>query len=112
MIGYTHYRIAAALVVAAVLLFAGLAAGAGPVTHTIVIEGTRFEPEMLTAKAGDTVVWINKDPFPHIATAQTSAFDSKNIGPDKSWKYTFRKTGVFPYFCTLHPTMKGTLHVE
>ncbi|MEO6024599.1 MAG: cupredoxin family copper-binding protein [Burkholderiales bacterium] len=108
MIGYSHYRIAAA----AVILLVGLATGAEPVTHTVAIEGTRFDPEMLTVKAGDTVVWINKDPFPHTATAQTGAFDSKSIGSDKSWKYTLRKKGVLTYFCRLHPTMKGTLHVE
>lgn len=80
----------------------------------MVIEGTQFKPEDLTVKRGDMVVWINKDPFPHTATATASAggFDSKSIASGKSWKYTSRKAGVFPYSCTLHTTMKGTLHVE
>jgi plastocyanin len=83
-----------------------------PVVHTVVIEGTRFEPQVLTVRAGDTVVWINKDPFPHTVTAQAGGFDSKSIAPDKSWKYTPGKAGVFPYVCTLHPTMTATLRVE
>ena len=29
-------------------------------THTVVIEGTSFQPARLTIAAGDTVVWINK----------------------------------------------------
>ena len=39
-------------------------------------------------------------------------FDSGEIAPGKTWKYTAKKPGKFPYVCTLHPTMKGTLVVE
>lgn len=90
----------------------GFAAATRATTHTVVIEGTQFTPGDLTVKRGDAVVWINKDPFPHTATASAAGFDSKNIAPGKSWKYRPRKAGVFPYSCTLHTTMKGTLHVE
>jgi plastocyanin len=83
-----------------------------PATHTVVIEGLQFNPQVLTVKAGDTVVWINHDPFPHTATAQGGMFDSRKIATGRSWKYTVRKVGVFPYACTLHPTMLATLRVE
>ena len=33
-----------------------------PTTHTVTIEGMEFAPEALTVGAGDTVVWVNKDP--------------------------------------------------
>ena len=107
-------RIAAALLAAATLASAapGLGADSRPATYSVAIEGTRFEPETLTVRPGDTVVWVNKDPFPHTATALTGSFDSKSIAPNKSWQYTPRKTGVFPYLCTLHPTMKATLRVQ
>ncbi|RDK05894.1 hypothetical protein DN412_34390 [Cupriavidus lacunae] len=58
------------------------------------------------------VVWVNKDPFPHTVTAQSGGFDSKGIAPGNSWKYISRRTGIFPYTCTFHPTMKATLSVE
>ena len=91
----------------------GAAAGAlQRKTHTVVIEGTSFEPARLTVAAGDTVVWINKDPFPHTATSTTGAFDSGTIAPDKTWKYKFVKKGALDYICTLHPTMKARLTVE
>jgi plastocyanin len=80
--------------------------------HTIVIEGVVFAPETITVKTGDTVTWINKDPFPHTATAQDRSFDSRDIPANKRWKYTARKAGSFRYVCTLHPTMKGTLIVS
>ena len=81
-------------------------------THTITIEGMRFQPEVLTVASGDTIVWVNKDIVPHTATSKTGGFDSKDIQVDKSWKYTIRTKGDFAYICTFHPTMKAMLRVE
>src|SRR5262245_2761910 len=81
-----------------------------PATHTVVMEAVSFQPSVLTMRAGDSVVWLNKDPFPHTATADS--FDSKVIAAGESWKYTPTARGEFPYVCTLHPTMKGTLRVK
>jgi plastocyanin len=86
-------------------------AGAIAATHTVVIEGTNYAPATLTVKRGDTVVWMNKDPFPHTVTSK-GLFDSHAIAAGRSWKYAPRKAGEFPYICTLHPNMKGTLKVE
>lgn len=86
-------------------------AAGGPVTHTVVIQATSYAPQVLTVKRGDTVVWINKDPFPHTVTAP-HGFDSKSIAADGSWKYRAGELGEFPYTCTFHPNMKGTLRVE
>lgn len=91
---------------------AGTAADPKPITHQVVIEAVRFDPQDLTVKVGDTIVWINHDPFPHTATAVGKQFDSHEIATGRSWRYTARKTGVFAYACTLHPTMLGTLRVE
>jgi plastocyanin len=90
---------------------AAIAAGQ-PKTHTVTIEATSFKPESLTVAAGDKVVWVNKDPFPHTATSTTGGFDSGNIEPDKSWTFTAVKKGEFGYICSLHPTMKAVLKVE
>ena len=62
-------------------------------------------------KSGDTVVWVNKDPFPHTATAK-GRFDSGSIPASKSWKWKAGKAGDYPYICTLHPNMTGTINVE
>jgi len=99
----------AALVMAAATGFAIPAAAAN--THTVTMDGTRFHPETLTVKRGDRVVWVNKDPFPHTATAE-GAFDSKSVAAGHSWTYVARKSGEFAYVCTLHPGMKGTLIVQ
>ena len=85
-------------------------AAAPIVTHTVTIDGTRFQPDDLMIGPGESVVWINRDPFPHTVTAGT--FDSKEIQPGQSWTYKARKKGDVTYVCTLHPTMKGTLRVR
>jgi plastocyanin len=92
---------------------AGLACAtaAGAEKHAVVIEAVKFEPAALTVARGETVVWINKDPFPHTVTAR-GVFDSHEIGAGKSWKFTPRRPGVYEYVCTLHPGMKATLTVK
>ena len=80
--------------------------------HTVTIEGTQFQPGDLTVKIGDSIVWINNDPFPHTATSKTGGFDSGQVQPGKSWKYRAVKKGEFPYVCSLHPTMQATLRVR
>jgi plastocyanin len=95
----------------------GAAAGAAkPVTHTVNIDGTAFVPPKMTVAAGDTIVWVNKDPYPHTATSSATVknggFDSKSIAGDKSWKFTAKKKGDYPYICSIHPTMTGTITVK
>jgi plastocyanin len=85
---------------------------AGTTTPTVAIDGVTFTPATLTVTVGDTVVWVNKDPFPHTVTSPAGAFDSHTMAPGQSWRYTPIKAGVFPYVCTLHPTMQATLTVE
>ena len=91
---------------------AGFAAPPEPKVHTVLIDGMKFIPDTISVRPGDTVVWVNKDLFPHTATAVSKRFDSHEIEAGKSWKYVAKKTGEFAYFCTLHPVMKGTLLVK
>ena len=101
------------LAVGAVELGSATAAAAASKEHTIVIEAVAFAPNPLTVAKGDTVVWVNKDPFPHNAVAQhRSAFASPELATGKSWKFTAKEAGTFPYICTLHPSMKGMLVVK
>ena len=105
--------VAAGLVVCAWTLAesGGASAAAGARTHEIVIQALQNRPETLKVRRGDVVVWINKDPFPHTATAP-KVFDSGSIAADGSWRFTARRAGIHPYICTLHPNMKGTLQID
>jgi plastocyanin len=84
-----------------------------PVVHTVTIEATRFQPTELTVKAGDSILWVNKDLFPHTVTSKRAGlFDSRVIAAGASWTYTPTTKGIAPYFCVFHPTMTGTLRVR
>jgi plastocyanin len=78
----------------------------------VSMEAVRFAPEVLRVRLGDTVVWVNDDPFPHTATADDRSFDSGIVASGDSWSLTATRAGTFPYVCALHPTMTGTLIVE
>jgi plastocyanin len=101
-------------VVCAGLLLAGRAAAAPrkPAKQAVTMEAVAFQPGDLSVNVGDTVVWTNKDPFPHTVTAKGGTFDSKALAAGKTWTYRAQKKGDYPYVCTLHPTMSGTLHVR
>lgn len=79
--------------------------------HRVEIDGVKYSPMTLVVKRGDTVTWINKDPFPHTVTAK-GAFDSGDIPAGGKWKFVARKPGTYDYGCTYHPNMKGVLKVE
>ncbi|KVO18201.1 copper-binding protein [Burkholderia ubonensis] len=102
-----RFALAAALLCA---LFAASAASAD--SHVVVIEQMRFTPATLTVHSGDEVTWVNRDLFPHTASADGHGFDSGSIAPQASWRYVARERGRLPYSCTFHPTMHGTLIVR
>jgi plastocyanin len=98
--------------VVALLLLGSCRAAPEPVVHTVTIEGSAFNPAIVTARVGDSVVWVNKDFFPHTATGQDGAFDSGMLMPEASWTFTAAERGTLDYTCTYHPTMRGTVRVE
>ncbi len=102
---------AAGLALAALVFTWGVSAAGKPVRHVVLIDGTSYQPQKISVNAGDTVVWTNKDPFPHTVTAK-GAFDSKDIAAGASWRHVMRKPGTYDYICTYHPNMKGTVEVR
>ncbi|MGH6665673.1 MAG: cupredoxin domain-containing protein [Pseudolabrys sp.] len=98
---------AMALLVAASIVNPALAA-----TVEVKIDNFTFNPQQVRVKAGDTVVWTNADDIPHTVTSQTMVFRSKALDTDDKFSFTFATAGSFPYFCSLHPHMTGTIVVE
>jgi plastocyanin len=99
------------------LLLAGTAAstsdvGSNSEARVIVIENVQFSPQNLVVKTGERITWVNKDLFPHTATADAKSFDSRAIAPNASWTWVAGKSGSYAYGCTFHPTMKATVTVQ
>ncbi len=78
----------------------------------VSMKNKKFDSSKITIKVGQTVKWENEDEHDHTVVADDGSFKSDNIGPEKSYSFTFKKAGKFTYTCTYHPRMKGTIVVE
>jgi len=97
---------------ASCVVAASPAAPAAQHSVTVTIEGMQFKPAELTVHAGERIVWVNKDLFPHTVTAVGKAFDSGAIASNASWSYAPAKKGDYSYGCSFHPSMKGMIKVQ
>ena len=94
----------------AALLQAMPLAAAAPRTHVVVIDAMKFGPVPATLRAGDTIVWDNRDVLKHTATARDGSFDLR-LQPGKKGRTVLRKAGNLAIWCIYHPMMRTTLRV-
>jgi len=101
---------------------------AGPSVTLNIPEGASvqgnpaYEPDPLTITAGDTVEVSNQDTVPHTVTSGTgpedaesgSQFDTSIIdaGATAQVDTASLATGDYPYYCSVHPYMLGTMTVQ
>lgn len=100
----------------ALALAAIVIVGAGSVAlaadASVAIAGFAFSPNTVTVNVGDTVTWTNNDGASHTATADGGSFDTGNLANGASGAETFSTAGTFPYHCSIHPNMTGTVVVQ
>lgn len=80
--------------------------------HKVRIQSMRFSPVTLTINVGDSVVFENRGPMEHTATAKDKSWDTGNLRKGKSGTITFATKGEFNYDCRWHSEMQGTIIVE
>jgi plastocyanin len=73
-----------------------------------------FSPTSITAKVGQIVQWTNVGSDTHnitfsgdAASVSDVSFQSGNV-----WQVKFSKAGTYPYQCTIHSGMTGTITVS
>ena len=77
-----------------------------------------YSPVHATAVVGQPIQWINSTPSAHTIThdgcngTDTCAFDSGPLKSDARFSIYTLKPGIYPYFCRLHPIMRGTIVVR
>jgi plastocyanin len=113
---------AATALIAAALLLGGIAVAAADEQSStnqpsaakseIKIDNFSFGPQTVTVSVGSTVTWINHDDIPHTSVSTEGVFKSKVMDTDENFSYTFTKAGTYPYYCTIHPKMTGTVIVK
>ena len=85
-------------------------------TVEVSIESLKFNPETITIKKGDTVVWKNNDVSPHTVTViqgpAPDLFDSNIIRKGQTFSHTFDIINTYYYKCSVSPVMRGKVVVE
>ncbi|MDI3341679.1 MAG: cupredoxin domain-containing protein [Sphaerobacter sp.] len=71
-----------------------------------------FDPPALTVPVGTTVEWTNDGATIHNTVSQTGVWESPILDPGATFRFTFDQPGEHPYWCTIHPTMLGTVTVQ
>ena len=84
----------------------------GTTTVNATVGGFKWEP--VSAKVGDVITWTNSDSAPHrVALDDGSCTMSGNIaGSGGKASLVFSAAGTYPFHCTVHPTMKGTITIS
>ncbi len=85
--------------------------------NTVTIKDFAFSPQTITVKTGATVRWENRDSVTHRIMFTDSAGRDTNdnldpLGSSQSYSRKFTEPGTYPYYCKIHPEMKGTVIVE
>lgn len=111
--------IALAATLLAVLILPAVPAAAGGGCHDGATQGTGdtieivdacFTPSILTVDPGETVTFVNTDPFVHnVGGTLWGHFDDLNTGD--TFTATFDQPGVYPFACSYHPGMTGAIVV-
>jgi len=78
----------------------------------LTLEHEKFGPATVTIRAGTTVTWVNNDGDLHTVTSSQGLFASPGLDPGDTFAYRFTAPGTYPYFCAVHPHMKGTILVQ
>jgi plastocyanin len=113
-----YLALAAIMILSAVLLAGSSGCSAAKITTTTVsgnsvnIANFTFVPGTLTVNAGTTVTWTNSDSTDHHVVSDTGVFDSGVMSANSTYSFTFSNTGNFPYHCSIHTYMKGTIIVK
>jgi plastocyanin len=90
-----------------------------PLGSSAPSSGLGYEPHEATVSPGATVIWDNQDNALHTATSGKSPnpdgkFDTSYVAANQQSKPITMPTepGEYPYFCTLHPFLTGTVVVQ
>jgi plastocyanin len=93
-------------------------APSGPSSSVVIPVGAEalanraFVPGELNITVGTTVTWMNTDSTSHTSTSNGAGWNSGTIAPGRQFSFAFQNAGTFPYRCTIHPGMIGTVVVR
>ena len=95
-------------------------------TSSVLIPNGNFDiantgfyiPLNLEVSTGTTVIWVNDDSVPHTIQSQDEKgaiiglFNSAPLMTGETFEHTFNESGVYSYYCSLHPWRVGIVTVR
>ncbi len=78
----------------------------------LTIHNFAFQPARLVVSPGTRLVWTNQDSDPHTVDSTKGVWSSEALDTGNTFARVFSKTGSFPYYCSIHPFMHGTIIVQ
>lgn len=84
----------------------------GPGPNEVWITNYAYNPSSITISVNTTVTWTNKDQVDHTVTSNSGLFNSGQISTGGTFSYKFTTTGSYPYTCSDHTYMTGTVVVH
>ena len=95
-------------------------------TSSVLIPNGNFDiantgfyiPLNLEVTTGTTVIWVNDDSVPHTIQSQDEKgaiiglFNSAPLMTGETFEHMFDESGVFSYYCSLHPWRVGIVTVR
>jgi len=76
----------------------------------VLVENYKFNPRTVEVKAGQYVVWENRDPMAHNVKGPT--FASNALMGSKKFIHKFDQIGTYLYECTKHENEKAKIVVS
>jgi plastocyanin len=81
-------------------------------TVHVSIHNYTFVPASLVVSRGTQIIWTNTDQDPHTVVSNKQIWSSDALDTTDQFKRAFKITGSFPYHCSIHPFMHGTIIVK
>ena len=78
----------------------------------LTIHNFAFQPARLVVSPGTRLVWTNTDADPHTVDSTKGVWSSDALDTGSQFVRVFGKAGTFPYYCSIHPFMHGTIVVQ
>src|ERR1051326_1482803 len=85
--------------------------GAQAAQTNVTVENFDFNPSSVTINVNDSVQWNWTGNF-HTSTSTSGVWDSGTLNSGATFTHVFDSAGDFPYICTIHTFMQGSVTVN
>ena len=83
----------------------------GAAANISATDGLVFSPGAATITHGQSVCWQNNGNVSHTVTTNDGTSINVSLTPGNILVHTFPTAGSYPYHCTIHAAMTGTITV-